>query len=306
MEEIDEFKALELYQRYLKDQKGYSLKTISSYTKDIELFMKYCDQEDVAFFSCNTVLIRNFLENERRRGISKKSLKRRIVALRRYFSFLVNKNILNANPFINISTPKVDKKLPDFMYQREVNRMLELNKKRNDHLALRDQAIIELLYSTGVRVSELCSIKMLNLKLRNRTITILGKGNNERVVPLSEEARAAVEEYIKESRSQLILKTKQPSTYLFLNDKGEPLSTRGVQYILSKIEKNLGGGLSLHPHKLRHSFATAMLDNGVDLRTIQEVLGHKNLSTTQLYTHVSTARMKDDYQKFFPRSKKEE
>ena len=303
---MEELSALELYQNYLLNQKKYSQYTITSYTEDILLFMHFLEKEDVSVFSCDKTVIRNFLESERRRGISKTSLKRRVVALRRYYDFLLKKNIIKSNPFINIVTPKTDKKLPDFLYENEIKKLFELNKTRNDRLVYRDQAIIELLFASGIRVSELCSIKMIDLQLKQRIIRIKGKGNKERVVPFSFSSQNAIEIYLKEQRSQLVLlKTSNHKNYLFLNSKGNPLTPRGVEYILSKIERELGLGLSLHPHKFRHTFATTMLDRGADLRTIQQLLGHENLSTTQLYTHISTAKIKENYQKYFPRVKKD-
>ncbi len=301
---MEEKEALSLYLNYLEKQRGYSLKTLEAYSEDIKLFMNYCSKEDVSIFSCNQIVIRNFLDQERKRGVSKRSLRRRIVALRRYFIFLVNKNITNNNPFINISSPKVEKKLPDVLYQKEIDYLLNENKKRTDQFMLRDQAILEVLFTSGMRVSELCSLQLYHLRSRNNTLTIKGKGNAERVVPLSKEALNSLNKYVKESRNKLL--NKKSNNYIFLNNRGDPLTPRGVEYILNKIENKLGGGYSLHPHKLRHSFATTMLDNGIDLRLIQEILGHRNLSTTQIYTHVSTSRMKEDYQKCFPRSKKEE
>lgn len=304
---MNELEALELYQTYLKNQKLYSPHTIESYSEDIKLFMQYCAKENVALFSCDKTLIRNFLEHERKRGISKTSLKRRIVALRKYFDFLLKKGIININYFINIKTPKIDKNLPDFLYEEEVKKLLEENKKRKNKLVLRDQAILELLFATGIRVSELCSIKRLDLQLKERLIRIKGKGNKERIVPFTYDVQDTLEHYIKDLRFDLTqLKTSKHNNYLFLNSFGNPLTPRGVEYILDCIERELNLGLSLHPHKFRHTFATTMLDSGADLRTIQKILGHENLATTQIYTHVTTAKMKNDYDKYFPRKKKSE
>ncbi len=300
--------ALDLYLEYLEKQRNFSLHTISSYKKDIELFAEYCRNDNVSFFSCDRVTIRNYLEHEKRRGLAKTTLKRRIVALRRYFDFLVRKDIISMNPFINIATPKIDKKLPEIMYDKEVNKLLELNGKRKDFFVLRDQAIIELLYQTGIRVSELISIKVLDINLKfGKSFSVYGKGKKQRKVLLSPSCREAIDKYVKECRSKLVqLKTSNHKNYLFLNNKGNPLTTRGVEYILSKIEHDLGLGLDLHPHKFRHTFATKMLDGGANLRTIQKMLGHNNLATTQIYTHVSSTRIKEDYQKYFKHNKKEE
>ena len=207
---------------------------------------------------------------------------------------------------MNISSLKIDKKLPEVLYEEEINLLFEENKKRSDKYVSRDQAIIELLFASGLRVSELCSIKLNNIQLKQRIIRVYGKGKKERIVPFSMSAQKTIDIYMKTLRMELSLKeNSKHDNYLFLNEFGNPLTPRGVQYILNSIEKKLGLGLSLHPHKFRHTFATTMLDRGADLRTIQEILGQESLSTTQVYTHVSTKRMKDDYSKYFPRSKKE-
>ncbi len=304
---MNEIEALELYKNYLLHQKMYSQNTIAAYVEDICLFSSYCAKEDVSLFSCDKILIRNFLENERRRGVSKASLKRRIIALRRYFEFLLNKEIIQINPFINISTPKLDKKLPEFLYEQEIKRLFQSNKTRNSKYVLRDQAIIELLFASGIRVSELCSIKLLDLNLRERNIKINGKGKKQRYVYFAVSVKDTLEKYIKELRSQLILlSTSKHKNYVFLNDQGNPLTTRGVEYILNKIERDLELGFSIHPHKFRHTFATTLMNSGANLRFIQKVLGHENLATTQIYTHVTTSKMKETYLKSFPRSKKDD
>lgn len=304
---MNEEEALELYQNYLVHQKMYSINTIEAYLEDISLFSTYCMKENISLFSCDKTLIRNFLESERRRGVAKSSLKRRIIALRRYFEFLLNKEIVRINPFINISTPKLDKKLPEFLYEQEIKRLFQNNKTRNSKYVLRDQAIIELLFASGIRVSELCSIKLLDLNLRERKIKINGKGKKQRYVYFALNVKETIEKYIKELRSQLILlSTSNHKNYVFLNDQGNPLTPRGVEYILNKIERDLELGFSIHPHKFRHTFATTLMNSGADLRFIQKVLGHENLATTQIYTHVTTSKMKETYNKSFPRSKKDD
>ena len=207
--------------------------------------------------------------------------------------------------FIVISTPKVDKKLPEFMYLEEINNLFELNSQRKDFLMHRDQAIIELLFSSGLRVSELVNLTLQDLNLKERMMRIVGKGNKERIVPFSLKTQKTLSIYLENTRKELIANSGNNigTNYVFLNNRGEKLTTRGVEYILQEIENKTGVTLSLHPHKFRHSFATHLLNQGLDLRTIQELMGHASLSSTQVYTHVSNQKMHDEYEKAFPRRK---
>ena len=303
---MDELTSIEKFNNYLLKQKMYSVHTVNGYLNDIHVFLRYVQSEEYNLFSVDIPLIRNFLQCQLTEGISKRTLKRRLVSLKSFYSFLLEEKEITINPFLNISSLKIDKKLPEVLYEEEINLLFEENKKRSDKYVSRDQAIIELLFASGLRVSELCSIKLNNIQLKQRIIRVYGKGKKERIVPFSMSAQKTIDIYMKTLRMELSLKeNSKHDNYLFLNEFGNPLTPRGVQYILNSIEKKLGLGLSLHPHKFRHTFATTMLDRGADLRTIQEILGHESLSTTQVYTHVSTKRMKDDYSKYFPRSKKE-
>ncbi len=304
---MKEEEVIQDYIDYLSKQKMYSNHTVSAYLNDINIFNKYVTNEDYSLFAVDTTVIRNFLENQLLDGISRRSLKRRLVSLHGFYSFMKEKNIIKINPFINITSPKTDRKLPDFLYEEEIKKLFDENLKREDPYMSRDQAIIELLFASGLRVSELCSIKLNNIQLKQRFIRVIGKGKKERIVPFSSSAQAAIDMYMKTLRMDLInKKNSKHDNHLFLNEYGNPLTSRGVQYILNSIESKLGLGMDLHPHKFRHTFATTMLDRGADLRTIQEILGHESLSTTQVYTHISSKKMKEDYSKYFPRSKKED
>lgn len=299
-------KELEEYLEFLDRQKNYSYNTIDSYRRDIEKFLSFLDGEQTSYKNVNLILIRDFLINEKRQGISPRSSKRRIVSCRQFYEFLLDLNYVDNNPFLLVSTPKVNPLPPQVLYQSQLSKIFDYNYNRTDLLAKRDIAIIELLYASGLRVSELISITLQDISARQRIIKVLGKGGKERIVPYSLKAQKAIFDYIENCRSEIVRKLEGKSTnYLFVNNKGEPLSTRGVEYILTKMDQKAGTNLNLHPHILRHTFATHLLDNGADLRTIQELLGHSSLNTTQIYTHVSTKRMLEDYQKNFPRAKKE-
>lgn len=297
---------LENYLDYLRFQKNYSLHTIDSYSRDILKFLSFMNDEGYILKNVDVNLIRSFLAKERMNNISSTSSQRRIIALRGFFNYLLKNEYIENNPFLLIRSPKMKKRNPQVLYEQEVKKILDYNLSRNDKLAKRDQAILELLCGSGLRVSELVSLTLQDISSSQRILKIYGKGKKERLVPYSLRTKASLDEYINSTRVEIINKNNisNPTNVLFINDKGKPLTTRGVEYILAKIDEKAGTNLKLHPHTLRHTFATYLLDNGADLRTIQELLGHKSLNTTQVYTHVSTQRMLEEYQKSFPRAKK--
>lgn len=297
---------LEQYLAYLQFQKNYSPQTIDSYRRDIEKFLVFMNEQQYTLQSVDSILIRNFFINETMNQISRRSNARRVIALRKFFDYLVKNNIVTLNPFLFTPTPKVDKKLPEFFYLEEINRLFSENKKRIDFLAERDQAIIELLFSSGLRVSELCNLTLQNTNLRERILRILGKGNKQRNVPFSMTTQKTLMSYLENSRKQILQKNEKTegSNYVFLSDRGNKLTPRGVQYILRQVEQKTAVSLSLHPHKFRHTFATHLLNQGLDLRMIQELMGHESLQTTQVYTHISNQKMQEEYQKAFPRRKR--
>lgn len=300
-------KQFEEYLSYLKNQKNYSDNTIDSYKRDIDMFLMFIKNEGYSYNEVDNNLIRNFLRYEVVQGKSKRSNQRRIIALRRFYSWLLKNQYVRYNPFINIKTPKDDKKLPSFLHEEEVETLIEADAKREDFLAKRDHAIIILLYSSGIRVSELVSLKLQDVNLRQRTMRIIGKGKKERIVPFSNIALEAINDYLQNCRNSILERNEisKVTNALFINGKGEQITPRGVQYILKKVEDKTGVHLDLHPHKMRHTFATHLLEKGADLRTIQEILGHTSLETTQVYTHVTTSKMVDTYKNAFPRAKKE-
>lgn len=297
---------LENYLDYLRFQKNYSLHTIDSYSRDILKFLSFMNDEGYILKNVDVNLIRSFLAKERMNNISSSSSQRRIIALRGFFNYLLKNEYIENNPFLLIRSPKMKKRNPPVLYEQEVKKILDYNLSRNDKLAKRDQAILELLCGSGLRVSELVSLTLQDISSSQRILKIYGKGKKERLVPYSLRTKVSLDEYINSTRVEIINKNNisNPTNILFINDKGKPLTTRGVEYILAKIDEKAGTNLKLHPHTLRHTFATYLLDNGADLRTIQELLGHKSLNTTQVYTHVSTQRMLEEYQKSFPRAKK--
>lgn len=297
------FNHLAIYLNYLKVNRQYSKLTLDSYARDIEKFALFLDKEDIQMNEVDAIVIRNFLTDELNEGISKRSCRRRLSALRQFYRFLVNKGYANDNPFNYIDSPKQPIKYPRALYKEQIKEILTLNSKRNDELAQRDQAILSVLYFTGLRASEAVNLTLQSISLNQRILRVIGKGNKERIVPFSNECKEALNKYIKDSRNVLLSKSSVPTNVLFLNKYGKPLTTRGLEYILDDIEMKTGSFMGLHPHLLRHSFATHLLENGADLRTIQELLGHQSINATQVYTHVSTEEMQKEYSLFHPRAK---
>ena len=292
------------YVTYLKYEKNYSQRTVDSYVRDIEKFFAYLLKEDVLVDNVDRIVIRNFLSEELNSGVSKRSCKRRLSSLNSFYKFLKRQGYIEQNPFILISAPRVETKYPHALYREQVEQILKSNSERTDPLALRDQAILEVLYYTGIRAFELVSLTMQSVSLPQRIIRVMGKGSKERIVPFSETCKKTLDKYINTTRKELLLKSDLPTRALFLNSQGKPLTTRGLEYILDSIEVKTGNFVGLHPHILRHSFATHLLENGADLRVIQELLGHESINATQVYTHVSEEAMKEQYLSHFPRAKK--
>lgn len=296
---------ISMYKDYLKLEKNYSDKTIESYLEDIKKFYKYTEKRGVNPLKVSNLTIRGFLSDERLHNISKRTLKRRLSGLRSFYDFLEKNKYVKYNPFIAVTSPKAEIKYPKILFDESVEKLLEANKERKDELMERDQAIIELLYASGFRGSELVNINVSDVDFKGRIIKVIGKGSKERIVPFSLECQKALMSYYKHLRPQLLAKSTSEdiSTKLFLNNKGEQLTLRGLEYILTQVEKKTGIFLGLHPHMLRHTFATGLLERGADLRVIQTMLGHASISTTQIYTHVTTEAMKKEYDIAHPRAK---
>ena len=302
---------------YIVTERNYSLKTAKSYQEDIDLFCEYIFKEGTLMEDVDVLTIRNFLTEELSRGVSKRSCKRRLCSLRHFYKYMVNVGYIKDNPFILMKAPKTETKYPHGLYKEQIQELFARNAERTDNLKNRDQAILYLLYYSGVRAQELVSLNIQSVYMRERLIRVLGKGNKERIIPFSEDCKKVLKNYIDNDRAKLVNKyilwqkkhqdkKMQDSMMspLFFNAQGGPLTTRGLEYILDAIQEKTGLFLGLHPHILRHSFATHLLENGADLRVIQELLGHESINATQVYTHVTEEAMKDTYEKAFPRAKK--
>jgi len=290
---------------YLQVEKNASQHTITNYRADIELFIAFAHKQgvvgEVLFANVTPVLIRAYLADLNKQQYARRTIARRIAAVKSFFRFLCRENIIIENPFSGIRTPKLDKKLPVFLNPNEIDDLLVL--PGNDTLGLRDAAILELLYATGVRVSELAGLTLANIDLANCYILVCGKGAKERIIPIGRKAKSALECYLSQARPKLYIKVKgHYHDKLFVNSKGGPLTDRSIRRILDKYVQWLAINKNVSPHTIRHTFATHLLNNGADLRSVQELLGHVNLSTTQLYTHVTKERLKTVYRDSHPRA----
>lgn len=295
----------------LKTEKGYSDHTIRNYGVDLRHFQNFLKKKqsqrkhekgEQSLESLDFYLIREYLSDLYGR-YSRSSIARRLSALRSFFSFLERKGTLRGNPAAEVSSPKKEKYIPVYLPIDEMFRLLE-RPDRGKPLGLRDWAILEVLYSCGIRVSELTGLNLSSVDYNQRVIRVLGKGNKERIVPVGKKAVKALREYIESTRS---LREKKQANLrdspLFINFRGERLSARGVEKIVKKYGRQGELAREITPHSLRHTFATHLLDGGADLRSVQEILGHVSLSTTQKYTHVSLDRLMEVYDRAHPRSK---
>ncbi len=293
---------------HLSKQLNYSDKTIDAYRRDIDVFFSFINEKEILFDQVTKQDIRDFLSYELDRGVSKRTLQRRMSALRGFYTFLTENKYSETNPFVMITSPKNPVRYPSALSLEQIDTLMKKNNERTDELKARDQSILELMYASGMRASEVVGFTPQQIDYSNRIIRIYGKGKKERLVPFSKSASLVMKTYQKELRPILLsrhMSSKSPVTF-FLSAKGDPLTTRGLEYILKEIERKTGCYYGLHPHEFRHTFATHLLEGGADLRMIQELLGHESLNTTQVYTHVTKENMKNQYDSFFPRAKKKD
>ena len=291
-------KYLSEYLEYLKYQKNYSDETIHSYSIDIEEFLDYINSECINICEVGYDVVKAWLIHLDEKKNKSTTVSRKISSLRGFYKYLINNKVMNSNPFSLVSLPKKERHLPRFFYYNELEEMFQVP-KLNTALGQRDRLLLEMLYATGVRVSELVNIKVSDIN--GEEIKVLGKGNKERIVEFGDYAESILELYLNEGYNSLNVKK---SEYLFLNNRGGKLTTRGVRYILDNIINKTTIDKKISPHMLRHTFATHLLNEGCDLLTVQELLGHESLTATSIYTHITNDRLKEVYFKCHPRAKK--
>lgn len=284
MEEVGKFI------EYLSKELNYSDNTVISYEEDINNYLEYLKKQNINYKKIDNITIRNYLKYLDDLNLKNSTIARRISALRTFYNYLLKKGLVDTNLFNSIRNPKIEKKLPNYLSYEELARILD-NIDISTFIGLRNRLMVEMFYATGCRVSEITNIKVSDIDKSNNSIRIMGKGSKERIVYFGEYARDYLDRYL-----PLI-----DCVYLFTNEAKEKLSVHDVEYIIKDLVKNLALKTHVTPHTLRHTFATHLLNNGADIKTVQELLGHSSLNTTGIYTHVSNERIKEVYRKTFNR-----
>jgi len=291
---------LEKFLTYLRVEKNYSKHTLTSYGHDLKAFYRFLSGETAAIEKVDVLVLRKYLALLKENNLSKRTVARRMAALRTFFRFLTREGHIKKNPMGLLKTPKLDKRLPMVLDENEIGLLLE--SPEDDAAGRRDKAILETLYSTGMRVSELIGLDADGIDFIGGVCRVLGKGSKERLCPIGDRALKSIRRYVEVREAEV----KKAQRALFLNHspnkEGSRLTARSVCRIVEKYVARTCRRENISPHTLRHSFATHLLNHGADLRSVQELLGHENLSTTQIYTHVSTQRLKEAYDKAHPRA----
>ncbi|MDD5614189.1 MAG: tyrosine recombinase XerC [Candidatus Omnitrophica bacterium] len=281
--------------KYLKTERDFSYYTLKSYKEDLTIFLRFLENKDLK--EVTHLDIRRFLAYLRTKGDSKRTISRRLSCLRSFFKFLLREGSIKKNPTLAISGVKLDKPLPNFLSYQDVGSLLDREKK-DDYISSRDMAILETFYSTGIRVSELVNLNILDIDYISGVVKVYGKGKKERIVPIGDKALKSIKLYLDK---RLVLGYANKGG-LFLNARGYRITERSVGRIIKKYALKAGINMDISPHTLRHTFATHLLDRGADLRSVQELLGHASLSTTQIYTHLTLEGLKRIYEKAHPRA----
>lgn len=294
-------RSLKSYLDYLQYQRNYSPHTIVNYQKDILIFLNFINAQNISPLTVQYSDIRFFLMDLYNKKYSRNSIARHLSSLRSFYNYLLQENKITVNPFLLVSSPKSEHRLPKFLYEEELTQLFSIP-NINQPTGQRDLLILELLYATGIRVSELVNIKINDIYFHNKTIKVLGKGQKERIVAYGDYCEDILKQYLNDGR--LTLLKNNPTDILLLNYRGHPLTDRGVRLIITNLMKKASLNIKISPHTLRHTFATHMLNEGADLVTVQELLGHAHLATTQIYTHVTNEHLRKTYLQAHPRAKK--
>ncbi|EPP7143559.1 site-specific tyrosine recombinase XerD [Enterococcus hirae] len=288
------------YLHYLTIERGLSLNTRKSYERDLLQYLHYLEDEQInSWQDVDRYVVINYLEKMHDEKKAPATVTRMITSLRRFHQFLRQERLTDHDPMQHIDTPKKVQKLPSTLSLTEVERLIE-TPDTTKNIGIRDRAILEVMYATGMRVSELVGLKLSDLHLSLGLVQTLGKGDKERIIPLGDYAIQWLERYLDEARPLLVANPSE--THVFVNHHGTGLSRQGIWKNLKQLVREAGINKEVTPHTLRHSFATHLLENGADLRTVQELLGHADISTTQIYTHITKKRMTDVYKQHFPRA----
>ncbi len=288
----------DLFIDYLISERGYSKNTIDSYSRELLRFTTFISKITEDINSITQVHIVEFIKHLESLGLDKRTQHHNMVVVRQFFKFLMRERYIKTNPSSLIDIPKIKMSLPEYLTIEEVELLLA-QPDRKDRFGLRDSAILELMYSAGLRASELCDLKTIDVNLDAGFIRVVGKGSKERLVPIGQKAISKIKEYLESARNLFVKNIN--IDFLFLNKSGKRLSRIGLWKILKHYARLAGIKKDIYPHILRHSFASHLIQNGADLRSVQEMLGHSNISTTQIYTHLDTKRIVEMYKKYHPR-----
>jgi integrase/recombinase XerD len=288
----------QVFLEYLSIEKGLSINTVQSYSRDLTKLFLFFKKEKISWKSAKEQDLVKFIHHMSLSGLSARSLARLISSMKSFYRFLILDGVLKKNPANNLTSPKSWLSLPKFLTVKEVEALLS-QPKEDETRGIRDKAMLELLYATGLRVSELVSLRMSDLNLEDGFLICRGKGDKERIVPLGASANTAINRYLEESRPSFLLRE---SDFIFLTYRGQPFTRQGFWKVLRKYAADAKLEDKISPHVLRHSFATHLLERGADLRSVQLMLGHSQITTTQIYTHVSRKQLRHLYEKYHPRA----
>ena len=286
---------------HLRVEKGLAPNTLTAYRRDLMKFEAFTKKRKLALESITRDHLVDFLATLYRQKLESRSVARNLVTLRNFFRYAQVEELVSSDPSANLESPKVRKKLPGYLKLADIERLM-VEPDQKTPLGLRDRAMLEVLYSTGLRVSELTGLRVADIDTKVGSVRCIGKGDKERIVPVGRKALGMVEKYLRDARPQLLAKKAGAPAALFLNRRGKPLTRVGVWKILSVYGREAGLRTALTPHVLRHSFATHLLERGADLRSVQLMLGHSDISTTQIYTHLVEERLKQIYKAHHPRA----
>jgi len=294
-------KEIDSFLTYISKEKRYSKNTVESYNKDLNSYEDFIDRKDIKYLKINKKEIREYLSELD--SLSNTTVARHLSTLRSFYNYLLRENKIEVNIFKTMRNPKISRKLPNFLYYNELSTMIE-SIDEQVLTGIRNKLIIELLYATGLRASELINIKISDINKSDKSIRVIGKGQKSRIVYYGDYASEILNKYLDNERNVLLNGKK--SECLLININGDSLTTEGLRFVIDKVIANSSIKNKVTPHTLRHTFATHLLNEGADLKTVQELLGHSSLSTTQIYTHVTNERLKSVYRKSHPRAKEKD
>jgi integrase/recombinase XerC len=294
--------AMQEFMGYLMTERGYSEKTKEAYQRDLNDFCQFLENSgESSLLTVDHLDVRVYLSYLNDLKYSRNTISRKIASLRSFYQYLLKHEKIKENPFSYVHLKKKHARLPRFFYEKEIE-VLFASVDGTKPLDQRNRALLEVLYGSGLRVSECANLKLSVIDFDNSVLLIHGKGSKDRYVPLGSYAADAIQEFVGDGRKRLMTRFGKEHDYLFVNHRGEQITSTGIEYVLKQIIKKSSLNSDIHPHMLRHTFATHLLNNGADLRTVQELLGHANLSTTQIYTHVTKESLQKSYRSFHPRA----